>query len=148
MPHDASWLIKLQRHFCLGIKDYFKHHLPGSLVTKGILCQLISADRRVAMTILLSWLESKCHRWRNHLQYLTPEQSGIALPAPCSLPLLLLNLPWLPTPLPLKCISPAGRALKVIGSSGFMVSLLSQNMLLMLECIQVFWGHVDWPLSL
>lgn len=87
MPHDASWLIKLQRHFCLGIKDYFKHHLPGSLVTKGILCQLSRTDRRVAMTILLSWLESKCHRWKNHCQYLTPEQSGSALPAPCSLPL-------------------------------------------------------------
>lgn len=28
-PHDATWLIKLQRHFCLGIKDYFKHHLPA-----------------------------------------------------------------------------------------------------------------------
>lgn len=140
MPHDASWLIKLQRHFCLGIKDYFKHHLPGSLVTKGILCQLISTDRQVAMTILLSWLESKCHRWRNHCQYLIPEQPGSALPAPCSLPLLLLNLPWLPTPLPLGCTSPAGRALKVTGSSGLMVSLLSQNMLLMLECIQVFLG--------
>lgn len=54
MPRDASWLIKLQRHFCLGIKDYFKHHLLGSLVTKGILSQLSSADRQVAMTILLS----------------------------------------------------------------------------------------------
>ena len=54
MPRDASWLIKLQRHFCLGIKDYFKHRLLGSLVTKGILSQLSSANRQVAMTILLS----------------------------------------------------------------------------------------------
>lgn len=53
MSRDASWLIKLQRHFCLGIKDYFKHHLLGSLVTKGILSQLSGTDRRVAMTILL-----------------------------------------------------------------------------------------------
>lgn len=53
MPHDASWLIKLQRHFCLGIKDYFKHHLLGPSVTKGILSQLSGADKRVAMTILL-----------------------------------------------------------------------------------------------
>lgn len=53
MPHDASWLITLQRDFCLGIKDYFKHYLPASLVTKGILSQLSGADRRVAMTILL-----------------------------------------------------------------------------------------------
>ena len=52
MPRDASWLIKLQRHFCLGIEDYFKHHLLGSSVTKGILAQLSRADRRVAMTTL------------------------------------------------------------------------------------------------
>ena len=52
MPRHASWLIKLQRHFCLGIKDYFKHHLPGSSVTKGILSQLSRADGRVAMTTL------------------------------------------------------------------------------------------------
>lgn len=45
MPHDASWLIKLQRHFCLGIKDYFKHHLLGPSVTKGILSQLSGADK-------------------------------------------------------------------------------------------------------
>lgn len=53
MPQDASWLTKLQRHFCLGIKDYFKHHLLGSSVTKRILSQLSGADRQVAMTILL-----------------------------------------------------------------------------------------------
>lgn len=37
MSHDASWLIKLPRHFCPGITDYFKHHLPGPVVAKGIL---------------------------------------------------------------------------------------------------------------
>jgi hypothetical protein len=52
MPHDASWLIKLQRHFCLDIKDYFKHHLLGSSVSKGILSQLSGTDGQVAMTIL------------------------------------------------------------------------------------------------
>lgn len=53
MPHDASSLINLHRHFCLGIKDYFKHHLLGSSVTKGILSQPSRADRQVAMTTLL-----------------------------------------------------------------------------------------------